>query len=243
MKTTISSIIIIAAFAIAADCNAQKGDKKEKQLKDTQKSEQQRSLGGQRTENELKDDKNNIPPNQDNASQKSAMATGDTTTNAGGREGASGEVVQRNESQPKSTSTINTPAVIQRTSSESGSPAVIAQDKGQGRDGTNTVQRAKPNIAGAKEPGNMNLHKKNVSERNKNIGNKDVRRQEEIPQTEISKKEQAQNQKQVSEQRKQDKQSGEDYLKSDQGSKQSQDKQTRKERRKERRKKDKDSGK
>jgi hypothetical protein len=42
----------------------------------------------------------------------------------------------------------NAPSVIQETSSQSGSPAMLAEDK-NGRDGTNNVQRATPNMAGS----------------------------------------------------------------------------------------------
>src|SRR5688500_13933914 len=43
----------------------------------------------------------------------------------------------------------NTPAVSQTTSSGSGSPAVLSSKDGQGRDGTNNVQRASMNMAGS----------------------------------------------------------------------------------------------
>lgn len=43
----------------------------------------------------------------------------------------------------------NVPAVPQTTSSQSGSPAVLADEGGNGRDGTNNVQRATMNMAGA----------------------------------------------------------------------------------------------
>lgn len=43
----------------------------------------------------------------------------------------------------------NTPAVSQMTSSGSGSPAVLSSKDGQGRDGTNNVQRASMNMAGS----------------------------------------------------------------------------------------------
>jgi trimeric autotransporter adhesin len=43
----------------------------------------------------------------------------------------------------------NVPAVIQESSSQSGSPAVLSGEEGSDRDGTNNVQRAKPNMAGS----------------------------------------------------------------------------------------------
>ena len=50
----------------------------------------------------------------------------------------------------------NTPAVPQTTTSQSGSPAVLSKDNGEGRDGTNNVQRASGNMAGS-PANNLNL--------------------------------------------------------------------------------------
>jgi hypothetical protein len=44
----------------------------------------------------------------------------------------------------------NAPSIIQETSSQSGSPAVLSEQNGTVRDGTNNVQRAEPNMAGSK---------------------------------------------------------------------------------------------
>lgn len=234
MKTTITSILLTASVLFAVDATAQSGDKKEKQLKDKQQREQSRSLGGQRTDNELKDDRGEVP----NRASQERQNVGDTTTNVPIREQGEGDVVPRNEDQPKANTSTNAPAVIQRTSSESGSPAVMTSD--DSRDGTNNMQRAKPNIAGAKEPGDMGLSRKNSGVRNKK-GNENVRQQEEVPQADVSKREQKSDQQTVRQQQKQDQQSGEDVLQND--GDRSSDKDKRKERRKNRRKKDKDSGK
>lgn len=43
----------------------------------------------------------------------------------------------------------NVPAVVQENTSQSGSPAMRAESKDGDRDGTNNVQRAKPNMAGS----------------------------------------------------------------------------------------------
>lgn len=43
----------------------------------------------------------------------------------------------------------NTPAIHQTTSSQSGSPAMLSDDQGSGRDGTNNVQKASMNMAGS----------------------------------------------------------------------------------------------
>ena len=54
----------------------------------------------------------------------------------------------------------NTPAVSQTTSSGSGSPAILSSKGGQGRDGTNNVQRASMNMAGS-PANNIRLGKTN----------------------------------------------------------------------------------
>lgn len=51
----------------------------------------------------------------------------------------------------------NEPPVPQTTSSQSGSPAVLAGERGRERDGTNTVQRASMNMAGSPAK-NINLN-------------------------------------------------------------------------------------
>ena len=72
------------------------------------------------------------------AEQSAAAANGDSTSVAvGGEAEGSSEAVS------------NTPAVPQTTTSQGGSPAVLADDDGDGRDGTNNVQRASMNMAGA----------------------------------------------------------------------------------------------
>jgi hypothetical protein len=57
----------------------------------------------------------------------------------------------------------NAPAVTQETSSQSGSPAVLSPENGTDRDGTNNVQRAKPNMAGSPVGG---IRAKDVDEDN-----------------------------------------------------------------------------
>lgn len=47
----------------------------------------------------------------------------------------------------------NTGGVQTATTSSAGSPALLAEDNGRSADGTNTVQRASPNIAGSPVPG------------------------------------------------------------------------------------------
>jgi hypothetical protein len=65
--------------------------------------------------------------------------------------------------------TSNTPGLIERTSSPSGSPALLSSDKGSQRDGTNNVQRATMNMAGS-PVSNLQLTKQQVDV------NKEIRR-------------------------------------------------------------------
>jgi hypothetical protein len=67
----------------------------------------------------------------------------------------------------------NAPTVIEETSSQSGSPAVLSGTKGEERDGTNNIQRAKPNMAGSSVNG---LKIKNVDE------DKEIRKKTDQPQ-------------------------------------------------------------
>src|SRR5688572_6976919 len=213
---------ITAAFALSAvsfSAMSQAGDKKEKEMDKTQESERTRSTQGLRTDNELKDDRGEVQSNQ----YRNSDTSGDENQN-----GNQGEVIEPNKDQGLGSDddgnnltnennttqggekNNNTPAVIQRTSSESGSPAVLSGNNGKERDGTNNVQRATPNMAGAKEPGNMNLSKKNVGERNQNTGNESRIREQEHQPTQINEpKVREADKAKVAAQQKQDKQSGE----------------------------------
>lgn len=71
--------------------------------------------------------------------------------------GAAEAAAKANESDPDTTTEASdTPVLPQMTSSSSGSPAVLAADNGNKRDGTNTVQRASMNMAGS-PAANLNL--------------------------------------------------------------------------------------
>ena len=102
----------------------------------------------------------------------------------------SGLVIDLNEDQTKSKETrgantdpakSNAPAVIQTTTSESGSPAILSGDNGNGRDGTNNVQRGTLKMAGAEVKGDMGLYKKDAGEKNIRTP-KRISKQEEQPQ-------------------------------------------------------------
>jgi hypothetical protein len=193
---TLATIAAITLSAISFNAWSQAGDKKEKELDKTQETERARSTQGLRTDNELKDDRGEIQSSQYRKAEQGSSAD---TTSSDNQE-ANDEVIEPNRDQGLGSDddgnnltnennttqggekNNNTPAVIQRTSSESGSPAVLSGNNGKERDGTNNVQRATPNIAGAKEPGNMNLSEKNTESKNQNTGvETKIRKEEEVP--------------------------------------------------------------
>jgi hypothetical protein len=197
MKTqiTIAALILSAA---SFDAWSQNNDQKDKELEQQQQSERSRSMQGIRTDNELKDDRQEVPSNQYRNSGK------DSLSNQSSADSSETEVIQKNQDQGLGTDDdgngltnennktqsgeqrTNTPAVIQRTTSESGSPAILSGDDGKKRDGTNNVQRATPNIAGAEEIGNANLSQKNNTEKNMKTDAPRVKKQEEQPATTAS---------------------------------------------------------
>lgn len=178
-------IAVIALSAISINAVSQAGDKKEKELDKTQESERERSTQGLRTDNELKDDRGEVQSNEyrkskgDSSNQKGEGTEPNSDQNLENEDGSNANETDTTQSSGQSS---NTPAVIQRTSSESGSPAVLSGNNGKDPDGTNNVQRATPNIAGAKEPGNMNLSEKKESSKNRNTGTEEkILKQEQQP--------------------------------------------------------------
>ncbi|HEY0743970.1 MAG TPA: hypothetical protein VGD40_21035 [Chryseosolibacter sp.] len=224
---TLATIAAITFSAISFTAWSQAGDKKEKELDKTQESQRARSTQGVRTDNELKDDRGEVQSNEYRPESRGDSTKWEENEKNDDQQSPPSEVIEPNPDQGLGsdddgnglTEENNTtqggeqneaPAVIQRTSSESGSPAVLSEDNGRKRDGTNNVQRATPNIAGAKEPGNMNLSEKNVGERNRNTGAETkTREQEHTPARIPSKKEQQTDKATVEAQQQQDVQSGE----------------------------------
>jgi hypothetical protein len=109
--------------------------------------------------------------NQQNASAAGNQTPGDSATTVGGpdanqnKSGAQPAGQQQNVSGDAGTTNpaaSNTPAVSQTTSSQSGSPAVLAEEDGRMRDGTNNIQRATMNMAGSPVD-NMNVTEGNVN--------------------------------------------------------------------------------
>lgn len=188
MKTIFSIVLVL--FFVHGAAIAQPGQKKKEQLRKQQADERKRSLGGQRTGNEgigappidkngaTNQQQNKDRQNQQGGSSKSSVSDANEgqSTKADGEADPSATTGQQAQQTEKS----NAPAVVQTTSSESGSPAILSPNNGKGRDGTNNVQRSSYNMAGAQVPGNLELSKKNVGERNINTG-KRIRKQEEIP--------------------------------------------------------------
>jgi hypothetical protein len=187
--------IILGLLLVSDLATAQAGDKKEKQLKEKQLLERQRSLGGQRAESDQIDEKgktqgshqdqnqnqSNDQQEKENNDQKNndSIITPNKDQNPEASDGADMEE-NNNDQQAAKREKSNAPAIIQTTTSESGSPAVLSKDNGRSRDGTNNIQRSTYNMAGAKIPDNMNLAGKNAGGRNFNTG-KRIRQQEDMP--------------------------------------------------------------
>lgn len=190
MKSYMIGMVIIS-FVFSGSLLAQEGVKKKKELQKKAGEERTRSVKGYRTESELLDDKGKVPQSNAEDMADGEEDKGENKTRAHGRtqdtlqtrtNAPTSQVIEPNDDQPQSQDArrSNTPAVIQMTPSESGSAAVPAPNNGHHRDGTNTIQRSKPNMAGAKEPGNMNLSEKDNSQRNIHQPN-NVREQQEQP--------------------------------------------------------------
>ena len=87
-----------------------------------------------------------------------ALDTASSKKSAGAESSTNGKAEQ-------SGNTSNTPGLIERTSSPSGSPALLSSGKGSQRDGTNNVQRATMNMAGA-PASNLQLTRQQVDVNN-----------------------------------------------------------------------------
>ncbi|MBT1700931.1 hypothetical protein KK083_28825 [Fulvivirgaceae bacterium PWU4] len=261
MKKIMSIIMVLllaGTFAFAQQSGRERREAAEKKAA----QERSRSMGGFRSGNEVKDDKGEVPKatnaaGQQKGDQQPAIDSEDsnqptpeenlgskgsndgnsdtgnsTSANKGGNANGSNNNSGANTGSENAEKS-NTPAVIQRTTSESGSPSVLSKDNGRGRDGTNSVQRATYNMAGAEVPANMNLSQKNRGERNINTGtNTKIRKQEEQPQKTLSKQTQRENKQQVNAQQRSD----------EQAKNKSDDKKKNKLQKKNRRNKDRDSG-
>lgn len=87
-----------------------------------------------------------------------ATMEGDTAS----EEGESVRATGKGESQAgNNNQSANVPSINQVSTSGSGSPAILSENDGTGRDGTNNVQRATPNMAGS-PVGDLSTKKKNV---------------------------------------------------------------------------------
>lgn len=105
----------------------------------SQRTEQQ----GQSTDQKVSETGNIPNEQQGNDDANRQRGTGDTP-------GAAEAAAAANNDEADSTAQVsNAPVVPQTTESSSGSPAVLAEDDGEARDGTNTVQRASMNMAGS----------------------------------------------------------------------------------------------
>jgi hypothetical protein len=107
--------------------------------------------------------------NRESSSRSSTNESSKADDNGDNQQGNGGQNQQGGKADPQSS---NAPSVIQETSSQSGSPAVLSESK-DGRDGTNNVQRAKPNMAGSPVGGQQsNTQGNKKSQVNKNTNAK-----------------------------------------------------------------------
>lgn len=149
--------LMLLAFLVAENgVLAQSGKERREAAEKKAASERLRSIGGQRTSNELKDDRG----------EAVSLTAGEV---APGPAGSESDTAER-----------KTGAVIQITTTESGSPSILSGNNGRSRDGTGNVQRASPNMVGSPVPRNLNLVDKNPGQRNMNTPT-EVREQEEQP--------------------------------------------------------------
>ncbi len=137
-----------------------------------------RSLGGQRSENAWRNEREEARPpvNGDGGATESEgnpAGVGPEHEGANAPENAQSET---SGGQPAGSAQ----AIMYRTSSGAGSPAVLSDNRGRARDGTGNVQRATPNMAGSPVPADMNLSEHNGSG-DGSVGSNEVREQEEQP--------------------------------------------------------------
>jgi hypothetical protein len=92
----------------------------------------------------------NTETRETNESSGSVQLDSVSSSNQPGQEGSGSTTSENTQADPDAS---NVPAVMQENSSQSGSPAVLSGEEGSDRDGTNNVQRAKPNMAGSKVKG------------------------------------------------------------------------------------------
>jgi hypothetical protein len=181
----LASIVLVLLLVQGMTVNAQ--TKKKEQLKKEKAGERQRSLGGQRENGEgtgvppaskPQEQEDSVNNEQQEQSANSPVIQPNKDQNLAGdgveKEGANEQAAEKREKS-------NAPAVIQTTTSESGSPSILSENNGYERDGTNNVQRSSYNMAGAEVPGDMNLSDKNRGKRNVNMSKTRVKKQEEQP--------------------------------------------------------------
>lgn len=164
---------------ILMTANGQSGKERLEKAKENAAEERTRSVGGQRTYNELLDEREGLQPEAgEDQEEETTLAREGSEGNPGGlaptpEEGEEGE---------RQSGNANTTVVIDRTSSGAGSPAVLSDDDGRGRDGTGNVQRAQPNMVGSPVTSDMNLSERNSGAQDDGRV-QGIREQEEVPQT------------------------------------------------------------
>lgn len=169
----LTGLCIVCFWMTAA---GQSGKERLEKAKENAAEQRTRSVGGQRTFNEFRDQSEGLQQEDENDRQdETTLAREEDEGNPGGL----APTLEEGEEQSGNT---NTTVVIDRTSSGAGSPAVLSEDDGRGRDGTGNVQRARPNMVGSPVTSDMNLSERNSGAQDDGRV-QGIREQEEVPQT------------------------------------------------------------
>lgn len=166
---------------ILMTANGQSGKERLEKAKENAAEERTRSVGGQRTYNDLLDERQGLQPEagkDEEGEEETTLAREEGEGNPGGL----APTLEEGEEDETQSGNTNTTVVIDRTSSGAGSPAVLSDDDGRGRDGTGNVQRAQPNMVGSPVTSDMNLSERNSGAQDEGRV-QEIREQEEVPQT------------------------------------------------------------
>ncbi len=148
---TIGSLIILLTMLVCYDGNSQA--KQEQKKKETGSTDNTKAQGtSDYRNNRVSGNPNNITTEE--GSNRRTSSGRETDESSGSVQSDSAATVQEGTTSSgqgvkADPDVSNVPAVVQESTSQSGSPAMLSGKKGSDRDGTNNVQRAKPNMAGA----------------------------------------------------------------------------------------------
>jgi hypothetical protein len=180
---TLQYILIVLALAFCSSLAIAQESESKKELREAEKkaaAERERSFGGKKMHSTL-DGRKSTGAARENGAVQSGSATNEPASKPSVVQ-QSGEANQPADMNGKKVGSGrgNSSAVTETTTSEAGSPAILSDHNGEGRDGTNNRQRGTYKMAGADMKGDLGLSKKNGSEKNIKAPKK-VLKQEEQP--------------------------------------------------------------